>query len=111
MRKKVLFRKNRDKKHINKTKTFIGIEIIQASENIKNKAIKNILREINNDMNSQNNKEPLETENTIAEAKTLINDLEDTVEESSRKKEKNLKKMEIGEKKKYRITAKHPISI
>ena len=50
MRKKVLFRKNRDKKHINKTKTFIGIEIIRASENIK--AIKNILREINKDMNS-----------------------------------------------------------
>ena len=60
------------------TKTFIGIEIIQASENIKNKAIKNILREINKDMNSSNNKEPLETENIIAEAKTLINDLEDT---------------------------------
>lgn len=85
-------------KHINKTKTFIGIEIIRASENIK--AIKNILREINKDMNSWNNKEPLETENIIAETKTLINDLEDTVEESSSKKEKKLKKMEIGEGKK-----------
>lgn len=51
-------------------------------------------------MNSWNNKEPLETENIIAETKTLINDLEDTVEESSSKKEKKLKKMEIGEEKK-----------
>lgn len=51
-------------------------------------------------MNSWNNKEPLKTENIIAETKTLINDLEDTVEESSSKKEKKLKKMEIGEGKK-----------
>ena len=50
-------------------------------------------------MNSWNNKEPLEIEDTVAEAKTLINDLEDTTEESSRKKKKNLKKMEIGEEK------------
>ena len=51
MRKKVLFRKNRQK-HINKTNTFIGIETIKARENIKNKAVKNVLRDINKDMDS-----------------------------------------------------------
>ena len=62
-------------------------------------------------MNSWNNKEPLEIEDTVAEAKTLINDLEDTTEESSRKKKKKPQKDGNWRGKKYRITAKHPISI
>lgn len=40
----------------------------------------------------------MEIENFVARAKILINDLEDKVEESSRKKKKT-QKMEIGEKK------------
>lgn len=71
----------------------------EAKENIKNKTIKSIPREIRDDTHSWNNKEPLEIENIIARAKTLINDLEDKVEVSSRKKKKT-KKMEIVERKK-----------
>ena len=50
-------------------------------------------------MNSWNNKEPLEIEDTVAEAKTLINDLEDTTEESSRKKKKISKRWKLERKK------------
>lgn len=39
---------------------------------------------------------PLETENITTETKTLTNDLEDKVEESSRRKK--IQKMEIGER-------------
>ena len=50
MKKKVLFRKNRGEKQINRRKTFRGIEILlEAKEDIKNKTIKNILREIKED--------------------------------------------------------------
>lgn len=94
MRKKVLTWKAETKKK-KKGQKCRGVEIMQeAKENIKNKTIKSIPREIRDDTHSWN-EEPLEIENIIARAKTLINDLEDKVEVSSRKKEKKLRRWKL----------------
>lgn len=109
MRKNVLTWKAETKKK-KKDKKCRGVEIKQeAKENIKNKTIKSIPREIRDDTHSWN-KEPLEIENIIARAKTLINDLEDKVELSSRKKGKKTKKMEIVERKKRKVLGHYRMS-